>query len=454
MSRPNLLFVFADQLRADALGYAGDPNVRTPNLDRLADASVNFTTAVSTCPICTPYRACLLSGQYPLTHGLFMNDLRLPDNGCSIGQLLAGAGYDTGWIGKWHLDGHGRSSYIPPDRRQGFDYWKVLECTHRYQQSQYYEGNDRQPKTWPGYDAYAQTADAAGYIRNRADAEKPFALFLSFGPPHDPYDTAPADLIETYPPEEIQLKPNVAEHRHDQARKQLSGYYAHITALDQCVGELLATLDETGLADDTIVVFTSDHGDLVESHWTGTGPEQGPRKQGPWDESIRVPLLIRWPAQLGQPGRSIATPIATPDITVTLLRLMGVETHPVMQGLDYSPMLTDDAPAPADAVLIANYHPFADWRTARGGRCYRGLRTEQYTYVRDRNGPWLFYDNHADPCQLDNLVNQRAVHVTQDSLDSQLNHLLNSMGDSFDPPETLRLHYGYSVDDLEQIPYS
>lgn len=452
MTQPNLVFVFADQLRADALGYAGDPNVRTPQLDALAGQSVNFTTAVSTCPICTPYRACLLSGQYPLTHGLFMNDLRLSDNGCSIGQLLGEAGYDTGWIGKWHLDGHGRSSYIPPDRRQGFDYWKVLECTHDYQQSKYYEGNSRTAKTWPGYDAYAQSDDAAAYIRSHTDATKPFALFLSFGTPHDPYDTAPADLIETYPPEKIQLKPNVAEHRRDQAREQLSGYYAHITALDRCVGQLLETLDETGLAGNTIFVFTSDHGDLVESHWTGD--TRGPRKQGPWDESIRVPLLLRWPAALGQAGRTIAAPITTPDITVTLLRLMDIETHPVMQGLDYSPMLTDDAAAPADAVLIANYHPFADWRTARGGRCYRGLRTEQYTYVRDRNGPWLFYDNSADPHQLENLVNQRAVREAQSSLDIQLNHLLASMGDEFDTPETLRLHYGYSVDDLEEIPYS
>ena len=117
--KPNVVFVFADQMRAQATGYAGDPNVRTPYLDRLAGQSLNLTNAVASAPVCTPYRACLLSGQYPLTHGFFLNDLCLPDNGHSLGQELRRGGYDTGRIGKWHLDGHGRRAPIPDNQATG-----------------------------------------------------------------------------------------------------------------------------------------------------------------------------------------------------------------------------------------------------------------------------------------------------------------------------------------------
>ena len=129
---PNIVYVFADQWRAQATGYAGDPNLKglTPNLDRLAAEGVNFTHAVSTCPVCTPYRASMLTGQYPLTNGLFLNDLSLNPDAVSIGKVLKGVGYNTAYVGKWHVDGKGRGSYIPKERRQGFDYWKVLECTH------------------------------------------------------------------------------------------------------------------------------------------------------------------------------------------------------------------------------------------------------------------------------------------------------------------------------------
>ncbi len=132
MKQPNIVFVFGDQWRAQATGYAGDPNVETPNLDALTGESVNFVNALAGCPVCSPYRASLLTGQFPLTHGVFVNDVCLSEESVSLADVYSAAGYDTAYIGKWHIDGHGRSSYIPPERRQGFDYWKVLECTHNY----------------------------------------------------------------------------------------------------------------------------------------------------------------------------------------------------------------------------------------------------------------------------------------------------------------------------------
>ena len=313
--KPNIVYIFADQMRAQATGYAGDPNVQTPYLNKLSEESLNFSNAVSNCPICTPYRASLMSGQFPLTHGLFMNDLCLPDNGHSLGQELKAGGYNTAWIGKWHLDGHGRKSYIPPERRQGFDYWKVLECTHDYNDSRYYSGESEEPLTWEGYDVYSQTDDALNYINSRNG--KPFALFLSFGTPHDPYDSAPEALKALYPAESLELRKNVAEHRRSQAREQLTGYYAHVTAIDSCVEKIDKKLKSLKIQDNTIFVFTSDHGDLLESHNLAVHPERGPRKQMPYDESVLVPFLLRYPDGYGAGKRLIDLPIGTTDIELS-----------------------------------------------------------------------------------------------------------------------------------------
>src|SRR5437763_1966529 len=126
---PNIVFVLADQWRASATGYAGDPNVKTPNLDRLAACSANFTNAVSGCPVCSPCRASLLTGQRPATHGVFLNDAHLADDAVTLAKVMSAAGYDTGIIGKWHLNGRGRLSFIPPANRPGVAYWQVMEFT-------------------------------------------------------------------------------------------------------------------------------------------------------------------------------------------------------------------------------------------------------------------------------------------------------------------------------------
>src|SRR5690606_9888741 len=160
---------------------------------------------------------------------------------------------------KWHVDGQGRSSYIPPERRLGFDYWKVLECTHDYNQSYYYAGNSDEKLCWEGYDAIAQTRDAQRYIEAH-DKDKPFLLMLSWGPPHNPYETAPPEFAQLYNPDDLVLRDNVPPEMEAQARTWLAGYYAHCSALDACVADLLETLRTTGLEDDTIFVFASDHG--------------------------------------------------------------------------------------------------------------------------------------------------------------------------------------------------
>jgi arylsulfatase A-like enzyme len=457
-SRPNVVFVFADQWRAQATGYGGDPNVKTPVLDELSTRSVNLVNAVAGCPVCSPYRASLMTGQFPLTHGVFVNDVCLTPSGTTIAEAFAGAGYDTAYIGKWHIDGHGRSAPIPKERRHGFDYWKTLECTHDYQHSAYYDGDSTGKSYWPGYDATAQTFDACSYIR-RHGKEKPYFLVLSFGPPHDPYDTAPEEYRSLYDPDSLELPSNVPPEAEERARSWLAGYYAHCTALDDCVGRLLATLRESGDEERTLFVFTSDHGDMLGSHGEH-------HKQRPWDESVRVPFLLRYPGMESGKPRRIDFPFDAPDIMPTLLGLCGIPIPATVEGRDLSRSIagaagSGDHDAGAgdagedDAAFLLCPHPFGQWTKSRdGGREYRGIRTRRYTWIRDLDGPWLLYDNIADPHQLVNLVDDPSSAELRERLDSILSKKLAERGDRFLPGMSYIEQWGYEVDERGTVPYT
>jgi len=444
--KPNIVVVFGDQWRAQAAGYAGNAVVRTPHLDRLAAESVNFVNAVAGCPVCSPYRASLLTGQRPLTHGVIVNDVCLCNGAVSIAEACKRAGYETAYIGKWHVDGHGRSNYIPPERRHGFDFWEALECTHQYNRSPYYAGDSGRKRHWDGYDAIAQTARACEYLRDHA-AGGPFLLMLSWGPPHAPYGTAPARYRAMYDPAGIPLRANVPDSHAERAREDLAGYYAHCTALDDCLGRLRRTLAETGIEEDTILLFTSDHGDML-------GSQGHVKKQRPWDESIRVPFLLRWPEGLGDAGRVSEKIIDAPDVMPTLLSLAGIGIPETVEGADLS-AFARAAPAPDDdAAIIACYWPFGQYTRRIGGKEYRGLRTRQHTYVRDLAGPWLLYDNLADPYQLDNLVNRPEAADVQAGLDAQLDARLARAADEFLPGDEYIRRWGYKVDETGTVPYT
>jgi len=446
--KPNIVFVFGDQWRAQATGYSGDPNLqgKTPNLDKLAAESVNLTNAVSTCPVCTPYRASLLTGQYALTHGLFLNDAPLRNEAVTIAEVCKEADYDTAYVGKWHINAHGRGNYIPKERRQGFDYWKVLECTHNYNNSAYYAGDDPAKRKWKGYDAIAQTRDVQEYIKAHAENDKPFLMMLSWGPPHNPYQTAPEKYRKMFKAEDIQLRPNVPASKAKAAKKDLAGYYAHIAALDDCMGDIVETIERAGIKDNTIVVFTSDHGDML-------GSQGYQRKQKPWDESVRVPLLIRYPARLGAKGKQIDMPIGTPDIMPTLLSLCNLNIPKGVEGTDYWRVLAGKVKAPDNAALIECASPFGEWLRRNKGKEYRGVRTRRYTYVRDLDGPWLLFDNQTDPYQQTNLVNTPKAASLQAKLDLKLTAKLKEHGDEFKHGSEYIKKWGYKVNDNGTISY-
>ena len=435
--KPNLIFIFADQLRAQSLGYAADPNAITPNIDKLAAESIEFTNAVSCCPVCSPFRASLMTGKYPLSHGVFLNDIPLNNDAVSIAQAYKSAGYKTGYIGKWHLNGYDRNAYIPPVRRQGFEFWKAFECTHEYNNSFYYAQDDTKLR-WEGYDTFAQTKAADDFIQIFGD--NPFALFLSWGPPHDPYDTAPAEYKNMFDENKIILRPNVPKKYHSQAKKDIAGYYAHLAAIDKCIGTITKTLEEKGLASNTILIFTSDHGDMLYSHgWQG--------KQLPFDESIKVPFLMRYPKLFGRQNRKYDTPFNTPDIMPTLLGLSGIEIPDTVEGTDFSEDIKNrKSAADNHAALILHPCPFGPFAKHLGGREWRGIRTKRYTYVTDLNGPWLLYDNENDPYQLENLCNQNKHIALRQKLDKTLRKKLKETNDRFLSGEEYIKKWGYKVD--------
>lgn len=442
---PNVVFLLADQWRAQSTGYAGNADTETPHIDKLAEQSVDFTNAVSGCPVCCPYRGSLMTGRYPLSHGVFLNDVCLSNQAVSLAQAFNSAGYATGYIGKWHLDGHGRSSFIPRERRQGFQFWRTAECTHNYNRSHFHADDPAKQFFWKGYDATAQTEEAAQYIRRQGD--NPFALVLSWGPPHNPYETAPASFRDAVAAEELTLRGNVPPEARAAARRDLAGYYAHIAALDACLGRIVQTLDECGQAEDTILVFTSDHGDMI-------GSQGMQRKQKPWDESIRVPLLVRYPRGLGSESRKLIAPVNTPDLMPTLLGLSGVEIPDTVEGVDRSPLLRGEVSDGDEAALLSCPSPFGEWTRARGGREYRGVRTVRYTYIRSLDGPWLLYDNQTDPYQLDNLVGRPEHAALQADLEQQLQARLKETNDAFLPGDEYVAKWGYKTAANGTVPYT
>jgi len=373
-----------------------------------------------------------------LTHGIFYNDKPLDPNVTSIAKVYKQAGYDTGYIGKWHLNGHpkgttmreGRNAPIPEERRLGFDFWKVRECSHDYNNSFYFDENNEK-HTWQGYDAIAQTKIAQQYILDHA--QKPFSLFLSWGPPHAPYQTAPDKYRNMYDHAKIILRPNVPEEFEDKARESIAGYYAHMTALDDCLGELLQTIKIAGIEENTILVFTSDHGDMLYSHGMK-------KKQKPWEESVHVPFLLRYPTAHGTEGSIIDMPINTPDIMPTLLGLSGISIPNSVEGTNFSGVIKGIEAPDNEATFLACPVPFHQWSYGAGGREYRGVRTRRYTYCRDISGPWLLYDNQNDPHQLQNLVNRSEVSEIQKHLDNLLNQKLIKVNDQFLPgPEYMKM---------------
>ncbi len=441
-ARPNVLWVFGDQHRAQAQGHMGDPNLHTPHLDRLAAEGLVCTAAVSGTPLCTPYRGALLTGRYP-HQGVPGHEDPLPPGQPTVATVFKGAGYQTAYFGKWHLDGwherdgRGAMHIVPPERRGDFDAWTG------------YENNNSQWDSWvhggagegafhyrlPGYETDTLTDLAIAYLGERgreraAGRGQPFFAVLSVQPPHDPY-VAPAEWMARHTPGGVHLRPNVPDVPRvvERARRELAGYYAQIENLDWNLGRLRVALDEAGLADDTHIVFFSDHGDLHGSHGQFL-------KTAPWEEAIRVPFIIggRRGRYDGVSGRR-PLPVNHVDVAPTTLGLCGIAAPDWMVGTDYSgARLQGSVADEPDSAFLQLVVP-----TGHGDsvdRPWRGLVTRDgWKYVALEGQPWLLFNLDEDPYERVNLAHNTRYTTERRRLQDRLAAWIADTGDRFALPE-------------------
>ena len=431
--KPNLVFIFSDQQSFDMLGCYGNQQIITPNIDRVAGQGVLFTSCISNSPVCTPYRGLLLSGQHPLRSGALGNDVRMvPGNGKYFAEVLRDAGYQTGYIGKWHLYGGDRNRPIPSGPyRYGFDHeFLCNNCTLLFdkERSYFWDSNGKK-QLYGDWEPYAQTRQALQFLDQTEG--KPFALFVSWHPPHDWVGAekypAPEELANLYEPDKIRVRANCVD-THER-REAYRGYMAMCTGLDQCFGQLIQKLEEIGVAQNTIVVYTSDHGDLLLSH------ELGGNKGRPENESLHVPLVIRYPEKLKP--RSSDLLIGTLDLMPTLLGLMKVKIPATCDGINLAEAIKkgkDDEVQSLPLFLMPH-----DWR---------GVYTKSYTYsfsipTNDpswwNSVPWntnvtpfnfgRLYDRQTDPMELHNLYNDSASQTLRSDLHKLALEWMKKFGD-------------------------
>jgi arylsulfatase A-like enzyme len=422
LKRPNLVYVFADQLRYSSCGYAGDEYARTPNMDAMAAQGCNLHQAISSTPVCAPYRASLMTGKCQSSTGMVINEIRLsPEHEC-FGHALAKARYNTAYIGKWHLWanqlGHHnlvKNGFTPPGPyRLGFDgVWEAYNFNHFYYRSPYFN-NDANPHIRKEYEPDGQTDKAINFLKGATQEKEPFALFLSWGPPHSPWGQGNVDpkYAEMFRDVKLPLSPNYSTSSDPYAdawqklpanfdnavHDDLKVYYAQVANLDWNLGRLMKTLDEQGLTEDTILVFTSDHGEMFGSHG----------RHGKlifYEEAARIPFLMRWPQKI--PSKTVSDVLlGTPDIMPTILSLMGIRIPSAVEGRDLSKAITREGSPDLDAAHMQGMGATAAWAD---GSEWRGLRDHEYTYgIYRRDRKELLFNHRNDPYQLINLAEERS----------------------------------------------
>ncbi len=431
-TKPNIVFIFSDQQRYDTLGCTGNSIIRTPTFDKLAAEGVNFTQAFSSCPICSPYRGQIMTGRYSHANGVICNEYKLFDNQTTIAQALKKAGYRTGYVGKWHL---GYGPYTP-EKRYGFDEMAAYNCMHNYYKVTYWE-NEEGPIKIDKWSPTGETDLALRFMQNHKDnhGDQPFMVMMSWGPPHWPYELYPEEY-RIYGPEDVELRPNVPKAMAAFAREELAHYYNNIVGLDAEMKRVQAWLEANGLRENTIICYSSDHGDHCSSHGYGKPGDmwlhhtKRAAKATPYEESIHIPFLLSYPAKV-KPGQTTDVMFNSVDVMPTLLALAGVEIPEGMQGQNLShAALGEEGPRP-DSVYLQILGQGWPHRGPWVGY-WRGLRTDRWVYARwyGSDEKWLF-DRQNDPYEMTNLAGNPEYAAIEKQLDKRLMQWMMDTDDPF-----------------------
>ncbi|MGA1531032.1 MAG: sulfatase [Kiritimatiellia bacterium] len=417
MSRPNLLFIFSDQQSWDTLGAYGNGEVRTPNLDRLAGRATVVEYAFANNPVCTPSRGMLLTGRHTWDVGAHVNDQQLkPGQGRYFAEVLTAQGYRSAWIGKWHLYGGDRNRPIPPGPfRYGFDEaFLSNNCTVDFRPDQTFFWNEAGEKVpLNAYEPDGQTGQAVEYIRKQAGKSEPWNLFISWHPPHNPHEHCPEKWSDLYNPDELTLRPGMPDTK--EFRVRLSQYYGMISNLDWNFGRLVEVLKETGQYENTLIVYTSDHGDTLLDPARSWHPRS--YKQRPEDVSLRVPLIVSLPGQTV--GRRVSTLVGTLDVMPTVLGLLSSPVPEGLQGQNLSGLFRGDE-AQWDRLLpIWNI----DFK-------WRGVVNRRFTY--STGSFQSLFDREKDPLQMRNVYDDPEYAGVQAELHAATLAWMKEYGDDLD----------------------
>ena len=403
--RPNILFLFADQMHAFAMGCMGTEDIHTPNLDKLAREGVLFRNCYSNAPVCTPFRATLISGQYGSQTDTLRNGRYIPEGTRTLAGALNDAGYRTGWVGKWHLGATG-NVWIPPELRADFTEFIGYQCYNDFLHSVkfYDEAGDEH---WYGHHRTDVTSDIAIERMEKMAKNAPFALFVSYQNPHYPeqpgyeYDEMYRDVTIARRPNCEEVDPYTRTHSPPSPKPQendpiyqrygndlneyLRAYYAMVTQLDANVGRMMDALDRMGLRDNTVVMFTSDHGDLQGSH--------GEINKGKaWEESSRIPLIVRAPG--GAAGAVVDDLVSGVDFFATCVDYAGQSPVPSVEGDSFAPLMSDPSQT-LDRPVFSEMQP---WCMVREGAFKLVVEKEGFVATH-------LFDLEDDPYEMNNLLN-------------------------------------------------
>ena len=447
VAQPNIVFFMTDQLRRDALGCYGNLLCQTPNLDRLAADGVRFDQAYTVSPVCSPARASLLTGLYPHNHRVMVNTHIAPALGPGLspelptfGTLLRNAGYELDYVGKWHV----HQSLTPQD----FGFARAEAGSLGFEGTQRLQGKTEivpgseinvdfangRPQVIAGVNGAAEeetwlaqrTRVGIEMIRDRATRARPFMVRIDMPEPHfaclpvEPYASMynPADIppwdnfgdtFEGKPPGHRRklLEWNLQDKDWGWWSQVVARYYAVISQIDRCVGDVLAAIDDAGIADNTIFVFCTDHGDAMGSH--GHFEKAGTM----YDEVFRIPLLIKGPEAWVTPGAPQAF-VRSLDLMPTFIEWAGAEPPEGIDGMTLAGLTRGESPEWPDSVYCEHHGEV--W----GYQSQRMVRTERWKYVYDPHAIDELYDLASDPAELVNRIDDASLASVVEEMKARL----------------------------------
>lgn len=421
--RPNVLFIYPDQLRYDCMGHNGNSVIKTPGFDRMASEGVAFTNAYTSFPLCCPFRASVLTGKYAHANGMYANHYPIPLEQEFLPQLLKDSGYDTAWIGKWHLSGGDKAEYVEDDYRLGFDSFVGFTRGHQYIRSVFYRENDRTSRRSSQYEPDYQTGHLLEFLDRNAETDKPFFAGICYGLPHPPLQ-APDWFLNLYKPEDIQLNDTVDPEEAEKAREFMAKYYGLVSCVDTQISRVLNELDRRGLSDNTMVILVSDHGEMGgEHHLYG--------KRSYYQSSMQVPMIIKYPNKVTGNRKIDALCDPSVDVFATILDTCGLDVPDYAHGESLLGQLEGTQEATRDHVyyqLIKQQQPGFEAKAVPE----RGLRTTDTLYVERDEKPWALFDLKHDPDEANNLIGNPDYADLQAQFHTQLVAEMAAVGDDWD----------------------